>query len=121
MSLLWWNDALLSCWDTSQTLVHVQAGGDDGLASAVAGDAGVGAAVILPNIHQDQAVLETRAGELVSRRVSFNPQNILREFFLQPVHAGSRRACGDLKKKPFIFIQEHLHEDYTILLRRKSL
>lgn len=108
MSLLWWNDALLSCWENSQTLVHVQAGGDDGLASAVAGDAGVGAAVILPNIHQDQAVLETRAGELISRRVSFNPQNILREFFLQPVHAGSRRACGDLKKKNVSYLFKNI-------------
>lgn len=51
MSLLWCNDALLFCWESGQTLVHVQTGGDDGLASAVAGDAGVGAAVILLYIH----------------------------------------------------------------------
>lgn len=80
-------------------MVHVQAGGVDRLAGAVAGDAGVAAAVLLPDIHQDEAVLGARAGDLVSGRVCFNPQQILQRFFLQPVHTGSRGAYGCEKKK----------------------
>lgn len=53
MNLLWRNDARLSCWESGQSLVNVQTGGVDGLAGAVAGDAGVGAAVLLPYVHQD--------------------------------------------------------------------
>lgn len=59
MNLLWLHNARLSCWESAQTLVNVQSGGVDTLSSAVASDAGVGAAVLLPHIHQNQAVLET--------------------------------------------------------------
>lgn len=94
MSLLWRDYARLSCWQSGQTFVYIQTGSVDTLAGAVAGDAGVSAAVLLHYIHQDEAVLEARAGDLVSRRVCFNPQNILQCFFLHPVHRGSRGTWG---------------------------
>lgn len=66
------------------TVINPEVGGADGLPRSICGNAGVGARVLGAHVHQDEAVLASRARDFVSLGVGLDPQDVFHRFLLQP-------------------------------------
>ena len=94
------------------TLIHLQAGGAEGLPRPVGGDAGVGAGVLGAHVHEDEAVLPARARDLVALGVGLDPHHVLHGLLLQPGHHGNggawRRSASEALGRCFVGKLPHL-------------